>query len=229
MRLVDFQVSFGVAAGGPSTGTRTADQAAFPIYEAIRLWLKERKVEAPFRTIVVSVTDVVWAEKMHGPNWGELRRASSVLSICEVYVIVANPIEKGCAGDPRWLGDLVLDGLRRIDEELSWRNGELDEQVDRVARARPPCAHRFAKLHRKHRGTACDLWFIAEAGRSQVKARFTLSGGHVEEVVLAEAHEPLYLEDDFPVRSVVVKDGVYIPRDREKRELAHVPIPVASQ
>ncbi|MBN9166768.1 MAG: hypothetical protein J0I07_37895 [Myxococcales bacterium] len=76
MRLVDFHISVGPA-GLTADQRKAINERLFPIYEAIRLWLRERKVTAPFRKILVSLSDRRVSERWHAT-------ATVALGICEV-------------------------------------------------------------------------------------------------------------------------------------------------
>ncbi len=75
MRLVDFQVY-----AGPSSlsfdDQAVASRALFSTFEPVRLWLKGRKLSAPFRKILIGLVDeATWSRAN--------RRVISALGICE--------------------------------------------------------------------------------------------------------------------------------------------------
>ena len=53
-RLVDFQV---FANSGFAGEQRALNEMLFASYEPIRLWIKEHEISAPFRKILISVSD----------------------------------------------------------------------------------------------------------------------------------------------------------------------------
>jgi hypothetical protein len=149
------------------------------------------------------------------------------LGICEVNEAVDPDVLRARGQDTEWLASLVLDGLDHVAAEMGWANEELREHAQAVAHAHPPCAHRFAKLRKRYKGTICDTWFEADVGHTVVKARFTLPNGETSDVVLAEEAGPIWLEHEYWIRSAVVLDGHYVIREPDKWELAKVPIPIA--
>jgi hypothetical protein len=222
MRLVDFQLNaFPPAFAGLSEDVaKGVNGACFPVYESLRLWLKDRKVEAPFRKIVIDIRDASKHADWHG-------RAFSALGVCRVNEAVDPVVLRAHAQDTEWLASLVLDGLDHIEAETGWANEELRMCAALTARSHPPCAHRFEQTRKRYKGTVCDTWFEADVGYSVVKARFTLPSGETRDVVLAEEAGPISLQREYYVKSAVVLDGHYVIREPDKWELARVPIPIA--
>lgn len=219
MRLVDFQISAQAVPGASSADMKAANEALFPFYEAVRLWLKDRSVAAPFRKIVVTLRDAA------APYGGVSGRATAA-RICEVPEDVEGLLSKALAGSYQWLEDIVLAGLDHIETSLGWSSEELKAKVRMMAGSGPPWEHRFSKLGKVYRGVRCDLWFSAKPGRSVVEARFTSKDGGVERMAVAERPGPLFLEDDFPVAKAAVVGGDYILRSRDGGELARLNVPV---
>lgn len=49
-------------------------------------------------------------------------------------------------------------------------------------------------------------------------------GKEVSRHTVFQKPRPQYIEDEFDARSAIIKDGHYILRDRDKKELARVPV-----
>jgi len=218
LKLIDFQIAIGPSRLD-SVERKNANIALFPYYEAVHLWLSECRIDAPFRKLLVTLVDMAIAPQMHGV-------VTSVLGICEVAEAVEDPLGNACSGNGKWIATNVRNGLLRIEQELGWASDALMERVHLLSDARPPCAHRFKKLHRKLGKIECDLWLIAEVGRTAVTARFTLGGREVLQTVILEKPGPLWLDYEFPVKSATVRDGAYVLLDRDKKELARLSVPL---
>lgn len=209
MTLKDFQIHL---AGVPSANMR-ANHRLFPFYEAVRLWTRAQKLEAPFGKIVVMLVD-------------ELQRAFdgrviSVMGVCTVWIHTPDPSHD----DPNAVWNHVDAALGHIARENGWRSPALEQHIQRLRHNAPVCSHRFEKLQRKHKGTTCNVWFEAEPGRSTVKVVFERANGAPSDHVLIEKPGPLYLEDAFPAASAVVIDSHYVIRDRHKQDLTRISIP----
>ncbi len=214
MRLVDFQVYIPSA----TADWKAANHSLFPVYEAVRLWLKDRKLEAPFKKIVVTLKDQQHSKQWHG-------KTTVALGICEVTEGVDFGELLARHRDVTWTVSLTCQGLDHIAAATGWKDDSLRSWAASIATTRPPCAHRFSKLHRSHRGTACDCWFEADVDHSAVRVRCTLPGGKVQEATVGEKAGPLFLEDDFPVAKSRFDAGAYVLLDRHDRELARVTVP----
>ncbi len=82
MRLIDFQ-AYLRAPGLPQQEQRTINASLFPVYEAVRLWLKDHVVEAPFRKVLITLADASAPLRPGGgmalchPPWEHARPVSS--------------------------------------------------------------------------------------------------------------------------------------------------------
>lgn len=218
MRLVDFQ-AFVRPVGLSEDEQRSCNEAFFPLCECVRFWLRENRVEAPFRKILVTVVDEGTARPWHG-------KTSVALGVCEVTEAVQVEELKQRHTEFPWLASIVVAGLRHIESGVRWSTFDLVELVRGMTRSAPPCVHRFAKLRQEHKGTQCDLVFRAGIGASTLKVEFTSPHRSCASAVIAEAAGPLFLDDVFPVAASGILGGDYVLRDRERRILARVPIPV---
>jgi hypothetical protein len=217
MRLVDFQALL-QAPHLPREVVFEANASFFPVFESVRLWLKENKVEAPFRKVVVTATDERVSQQWHGS-------VTNVLGICEVTLgIDISSILEGSSRIPAMVSVIEL-GLRCVAASTAWRSEPLSSHLGRMRGSNPPCAHRFASLHREWRGVGCDALFQADVGRSAVIVQFTDPTGPVGEHTLIEKDGPLYLEDDFPLVASRVARGEYVLVGRRGLELGRMPIP----
>jgi hypothetical protein len=198
---------------------KTLNGGLFPVYEAVRLWLKERMIVAPFRKIVISLEDHLLAAKRHGS-------LTVALGICKVTEAVCAEDFLSRHGDHTWTCHRVLDGLEHISSGLGWRCEELVSHVQQISGKAPPCSHRFARLCRLARnGVACEVLLEADVGTSIVKVRFSAHGRVAIEVVVASRPGPLWVEDDYPVAAARIDKGHFLLLAKDRSVLARVAIP----
>lgn len=218
MRLVDFQVS--VRPSGLSLEQQKAvNEGVFPVYEALRLWLKEQKVVAPFKKVLVSLSDRRTSEKWHG-------KVMLALGICEVTEAVSLEELLQNQGQHGWTCLRILDALNHISSEAGWRNEDLVSLVQQVSLRKPPCSHHFSKLGKQHKnGVLCEVVLEADVGATGVKVQFSAEGQKISEIVVASRPGPLFMEDDFPVVATRIDGEHFVLLAKDKTVLAWVPLP----
>jgi len=214
-RLVDFQII--VSAERP--GARRLNRALFTAYEPIRLWLRDRSVEAPFRKTLIDLSDDPREEPWHG-------QATVALGICEVAEVVPSGELGAHVEDHRWVFARVLDGLEHVRENTGWNDIDLVEHVNHLQAGPPVLMHRLEALSKVDRrtGAQCEVWYRAAVGDCAVLARVTMPNRSPHTTVLASMPGPLYLEDEFPVKKSLVKDGCFVLLGPNKVELARVAV-----
>jgi len=164
------------------------------------------------------VDDAAVAGRWHGS-------ASCALGVCEVTETVDMKTLRDRSGEVDWMVSMVEQGLEHIGAATGWRDEEIESWLHLIRQAKPPCQHRFRRLHVERDAIKCDTWFYADIGTSTLKARFVLPNGQGSEVVLLEKSEPIFMEDDFPAWKAKVQRGDYVLLDRDKTELVRVRIP----
>lgn len=213
VRLVDFQVGLGSTSLGLDE-QRPANLALFSTYEPIRLWLKERDVKAPFRKVVVGLSDQASFARWHG-------NVSNVAGICEITEAVDVTTLLAKAGDHRWVLGIVEHALGCVRRSTGWRSDELQGFIATVAERPLPLVHVFEALAQteKASGVRCVPWLSTRPGETQV-------GVHIGErsVTVLAKPGPLYLEDSFPVAKAAIRDGEYVLLDKAGKSLARVAI-----
>jgi hypothetical protein len=226
MRLIDFQIYF------PESALTHAEQLAlnrglFPTYEAIRLWLKERRIDAPaFRKIAIEIqTDPA----MH--EFGGL--VTVVLSLCMVKVNASVDEARARGSDPAWIGEQVRRGLDAIRAKVGWSCEPLVEFTREVERSRPTCRHlitKFTKTDRRTR-TRCEVWMEADRETSRVVVRAKHLDGTETETVVAERSGSLFLEHSFPIATAHIHKHWFVLMEKDGHELVRVPFapPVPSR
>lgn len=216
-RLVDFQIS--VRSVPELEERRRINRALFAAYEPIRLWLRDRPVKAPFRKILIDLSDDPRERPWHG-------QATVALGICEAAEVVA-PGELGArVEDHRWVFARVLDALEHVREKTGSSYAGLVEHVEHLQAGPPVVMHRLEALSKIDRqtGAQCEVWYRAAVGDCAVLARVTMPNRSPHTTVLASMPGPLYLEDEFPVKKSLVKAGCFVLVGPNKVELARVAV-----
>ncbi|EKQ84260.1 hypothetical protein [Leptospira kirschneri] len=220
MRLIDFQI-YVRPAGLAQIEQKSCNEALFPVFEAIRLWLRERNVSAPFRKIAVSIADHSIAQEWHGD-------VSVALNVCEVTEACDIRLVRLKVHDYLWVSNLVLEALEHIRLETGWDNVELRDVLGHIGTQSPPCAHLFDKLRKIDRktGIVCDVWLVAVYKSTSVMTRFSYEGKQIGEIIVAHKPGPLYIEDDLPVAATAIVKRSFVLLDRNRQPLASVLIPL---
>jgi len=206
-------------AGLPAGQQRDVNCALFPLYEAVRLWLRSQSIEAPFKKLLINLVDSRVGGRFHG-------NVALALGICEVTEAVEVAELLARRTDYGWLCALLEDALGHVSVRLRWKCAALENEIREVGSKKPPCLYRFEKLRRSDcvTGFTCDVFFEADVGASVVKVLFT-AGQVVAEVEVASRSGPLFLEDEFPVVRSAIQDRFFVLLSRDNGVLSRVPIP----
>jgi hypothetical protein len=192
---------------------REFNHRLFPLYEAVRLDLKARRPKAPFQKIVVSFANVNTCPDVFVMN---------CLGICQVRVPVEVEEVLSSSYDIHRIVAHVERGLEAIARTEGFSDPAIMTVLNRSSDSDPPCSHLLASLTRKAKGPVqCETWFLARSGHSAVEVR-VVGAGWERQVRVRETAGPLFLEDDFPVRSARIRDDRYDLLDRDRGILASV-------
>lgn len=196
-------------------------RSMFPFSEAIRLWLQEQPLDAPFGKIAVEL------QSDGGDDALRHRTAVCALGVCEAYVAVSPDELKCSAGDYLWLSQKVSVALDGIERSLSWSSASLARRVAEVGTSEPVCDFELARLRRVDRssGVTCMTRFRATRERTSVVVEFVRNGSASTYVELLASNEPFTLDDEFPARSAKTAGGRYSLMDRNRKVLGEAPIP----
>ena len=146
------------------------------------------------------------------------------LGICTAYV--AEPFA-GLLGDERKAHDVLVEAALRalghVKREMHWESPELVTFVESLRGKYPPlehCLDRLTKTERrsKHR---CETWLQISPAGTTVEVRVSTNGAEALRHTVFQQSCP-DIVDEFDARSAIIKDGHYILRDRNKKELARV-------
>src|SRR5262245_7779778 len=152
MRMVDIDLGV-MPTDLPIDEVRPANREFFKATEPIRLWLKERKLEAPFRKLGIRVHD-------EALGIGISAGVMNAFSVCGVGLYFPLSILKRAHRDRAWSFEVILKALEHVHEKLKWRSKELEAYVVEVSKAGLPFTHdfsKFTKLDRKTK-TTCVVW-----------------------------------------------------------------------
>ena len=218
VRLIDFQVYAG-SAGLADGEQRPINEALFATYEPVRLWLKENKVKAPFRKLLVSFADKVSTARWHG-------HVANAIGICEVTEAVDTHALGRDALDHRWVLGVVEHALSCVASATGWRSGELEAFVAATSARTPPLVHFFERLTRVDAisGVKCVPWFSTRPGETQIGVRLLSKDTAERDVMVLSKQEPVYLEDTFPMAKAAIRQREYVLLDKSGKVLASVPI-----
>ncbi|HMR05109.1 MAG TPA: hypothetical protein PKA88_05015 [Polyangiaceae bacterium] len=166
--------------------------------------------------------------EVEGPAGDREGIVTECLGICTAYV--AEPFA-GLLGDERKVHDVlvqvVLRALDHVKREMQWESPELVAFVGSLRGKYPPLEHRFDKLTKTDRRSKrrFETWLLISERETSVEVRIMEPGGtEVTRNTVFRRAEPQYIEDVFDARSAIIKDGNYVLRDRDKKELARVPV-----
>jgi hypothetical protein len=212
MILRDFQISSPPAL---LDRERELNHKLFPLYEAVRLDLKLRRPVAPFQKIAVSFVDATHVREL---------RVSSGLGICEVSVPVNVEQVLSASSDLPGLVSLVVRGLEAIAHAEGFSDPMIVAVLQRCSRSDPPCSHLLVSLTKSSPSNVrCETWFVARPGHSAVEVRLWTADWS-RTLRVREAGGPLWLEDDFPVRTSRIRHNRYELLDAKRLVLAEVPL-----
>jgi hypothetical protein len=212
-RLVDFQV-YARPSGLAEAEQKPLNEALFSTFEPVRLWLRERRIHAPFKKIAISLADEVSSARWHG-------HVSNAIGICQVTEAVALRTLRESAGDHRWVLGLVKHALGCVTRSTGWRSNELEGFVKVASERTLPLVHFFEGLAQVEKafGVKCVPWLSTRPGKTEIGVRV----GERDETVLSRP-EPIYLEDSFPLAKSAIRGGDYVLLDKAGKALASVAI-----
>ena len=192
--------------------------------ETVRQWLRSRRprIEAPFVKLLVELYE------SSGPASDREGSVIECLGICTATVV--EPFE-GILGDEheahKVLVEAVLRALGHVKREMQWDSPELQAFVESLRGKSPPLEHCFDKLTKTDRQSKrrFETWLLISAHETRVEVRVMESNGTkaARHAVFRRAG-PQYIEDVFGARSAIIQNGNYVLRDRDKQELARVPV-----
>jgi hypothetical protein len=189
--------------------TRSVNEAAFPIYERLRISLREQRPRAPFRKLVIELS----------PTLTVLVR--DAIGICEVEVPSRPPVLLATLPAVPLLVSAAQIGLGAVAARYQVSVSGLLSTLAEIRAGSPPCSYRLPKLSRKARsGERVETWFLSEFGSSRVEVRVFSTDPVPEVTRVALINGPLFLEDHFPVAKARIRTGFYELLDRDGAVLA---------
>jgi hypothetical protein len=210
--LVDFQVCAG--ATSIAGEQRLLNHSLFATYEPVRLWLREHKISAPFRKIVVDLDDETVMAQWHG-------HVANAVGVCQVTEAVGLSLLRQKASEHRWVLTVCTHALACIEERLGWRNAALNEFVAACQEREFPLVHFFERLARVDKGSQmkCVPWLSTRPGETCVGVRI----GN-RDVVLVSEPGPLFMEDSFALSKSAIRGDDFVLLDKTGTVLASAPI-----
>lgn len=213
-RLVDFQV---FANSGFAGEQRALNEMLFVSYEPIRLWIKEHEISAPFRKILISVSDEELSKQWHG-------KVAIAADVCEVTEAVSSAALRENAANHEWVIGIVDHALQSIVNSSAWRSSELEGFLSVMRGNKTPLVHYFGELALSDgsSGVTFRPWLSIQPGLTRFGV--TRSNGTQRDVTVLERAGPIFLEDEFPVHRSTIKDGNYLLLDSSGQPLASLPL-----
>jgi hypothetical protein len=212
-RFVDFQV-YARPSGLADGEQKSINETLFSTYEPVRLWLKDRVIDAPFKKIAISVADEVSSARWHG-------NVSNAIGICQVTEAVNLLSLRQRAGDHRWVLGIVEHALACVARSTAWRSVELEGFIKTTSERPLPLVHFFEGLTQieKASGVKCVPWLSTQPGETQVGVRIGK-----RDVTIVSKPGPLYLEDTFPLAKAAIRGDDYVLLDKAENALASITI-----
>src|SRR5690349_1404690 len=136
-RLTDFQIMVG--AMGRLDTERAVNIALFTSFELVRLWLKERKISAPFDKIVIEFRDISVNPDWHGD-------VTNVDGLCHVMYAVDLSELQGRAEHHRRVLGVTEHALQFLSKALGWQCDDLERFVSELRERPLPLVHYFEGL-----------------------------------------------------------------------------------
>lgn len=222
MRLRDFEIVAGPGFSDDRSREREVNRLAKAVSEEVRYALSSRPpVNAPFAKLIVALvnTDTV-------AEFGN-RRVRPMLDVIEVSTGVT---EADLQGDRGHRNESLLDAteaaLQLTENELVWSSTEMHEIVrelrGRLARLGLIELGSFSRTDRKT-GRKASVFYVVADDVTAIDVVVTGSDGtEVRRERVAESQLMLWPERFFPLHSAILKDGVFVLRDRSREPLAAV-------
>jgi hypothetical protein len=186
---------------------RAANHSLFSTYEPVRLWLKEREIRAPFRKVVVTLSDEASFARWHG-------NVVNVAGACEVTEAVEPTAVAQEAGNHRWVLGVAAHALGCIDRNMGWRSGELDDFINAMSARHLPHVHFFENLAKVENasGIKCVPWLSTRPGETVLGLRIA-----ERDVTILSKAGPIYVEDAFPMAKALLRERQYVLVDTKAR------------
>lgn len=216
VRLREVQLHVGLI-GLDEAQRRRADNAAFSLTEAIRLWLKERSIAAPFHKLLVLVQhDDAGAKSSAGVR--------VTLGVCQARVSVARTALLTAPDDVRCMLRTLIDALDRVAESADWRSPELETFAHKLYTGRPPYVHVFKGLVKYDpvRKITCSPFVSLEPGRTKIGVYVEGHDGSRRDRILMDKRAPIAFDDDFPLAGANIIGSELVLSDRAGKTLAKV-------
>jgi hypothetical protein len=201
--------------GLPPERIRNVNGRCFVVYEIVRLWCKEHKVDAPFQKLAVTL--MVDHPLLSSTD----RKVTNDGRVCEVFLLVGADQVELRSRDPSWVAGQIQTALSLVAKATGWRCEQLIGFVQAIAMQELPLRHEFERLARtdKVTGQKCVPWMSTMEGEYRIGIRI----GQRDAVVLQKA-EPIWLEDDFPLARIAIRGREIVLLDSKGAALAHVSI-----
>jgi len=215
-KLEDFQISVG-SAGLVVSEQKRINEALFTVYEIIRLWLKDNRIEAPFRKIAITLIDSNVALKWHG-------KAAIAIDVCEVTEAIELSELRKKYEDHIWIISIIRHAMECVFTTTGWRSDVLEEMISLLSKKQFPFIHRFANfVHTDGKsGIKYQLWLSTRPNETKIGIRLSKEKNGVQDIVLMEKKGPIFLEDDFPIAKMKIEYPYLLIFDVNDRELSKI-------
>lgn len=230
MRLRDFEIVAGPgfkeerALQRGSAMEREFNGFAKAVAEEVRYAFTGRpRIEAPFGKLIVSMLNVEAGASLRERD----RRVENIGGVVQVTVAVR---ESDLRADRQRRNEALLDateaGLRLLEEDLGWSSAEMHEIVRELREKGEELGTiEFDSLSRADRrtGRRARVFYVVGDDRTAIDVVVSdPDGTEVRRERVAESDVMFWPERFFPVRSAVMKDGVFVLRDADREPLAAV-------
>ncbi len=179
-----------------------------------------RPIEAPFAKLNI----LMYNEDSDRPK----PLPFNVDGIAEVWVPAAGPALLGEYTTFRsHLHEILMRGVAETTKAFDWDATPLTEILEDIAGRKRVFHYRIERFSKTDRKTARRVELYHEMTEDVTLLRAEIldkDGDLLREVVVAQDNHPLPLDLFFPVKSVVLRDGCMIFRDRWKAQLAVLPL-----
>jgi hypothetical protein len=218
MRFVDFQLS-ARPAGLSQEERKPLNETLFASYEPIRLWLKERAVQAPFKKIAITIADHESSAKWHG-------NVANAVGVCQVTEAVASSMIGDGVRDHRWVFAIVANALEHVAQKTGWKSEELQTFIESASRQSWPLVHYFDRLAKVDPASdmKCVPWLATRPGETKIGVRMSSENEGERDVAVVSHSGPIYLEDDFPMTQSIIRGSAFVLMDRNETPLATLPL-----
>jgi len=203
---------------------RKMNVALFATYYPLTLWLGVRRMKTPFMAFQVLLSDACVPNPLP-PFIGHCEGGTCVVQEPVDYVVLREQ-----AGNPRWVVDIVKISLGRVAEKRGWRSPEFEAVLEEFAGTRWPAIHFFEKLRANERrsGLSCVPWMSFQPALTKIGIRISQPGKPNRDVEVLSKNDPLWYEDDFPMRKSKIQSGHFLLLDKDGNPLASVPLDPSS-